>query len=184
MDAQHTSYPSRFGDGHTPFSIIFFIPWKTPPYPDLYNSYSNLSQVRHVFANIDGKNFNFRSYKAFAKQGMAKNMKPSTTLRILGQKLTIHPGMDVISTYVSHMLETPWKINGWNLQITHEKKGEQSSKPPWLWSMLIFQDVHLKCQHFVKWSDATSQLVGIIQNINTVAIQFLARCMDTPPIGG
>ena len=55
---------------------------------------------------------------------MAKNMKPSTTLRILGQKLTIHPGMDVISTYVSHMLETPWKINGWNLQITHEKKGE------------------------------------------------------------
>ena len=29
----------------------------------------------------------------------------------------------------------------WNLQITHEKKGKWSSKPPWLWSMLIFQCV-------------------------------------------
>ena len=29
---------------------------------------------------------------------------------------------------------TPWKINGWNLQITHEKKGKGkwSSKPSWL----------------------------------------------------
>ena len=36
---------------------------------------------------------------------------------------------------------TPWKINGWNLQITHEKKGKWSSKPPWACSMLIFRGV-------------------------------------------
>ena len=34
-------------------------------------------------------------------------------------------------------IATPWKINGWNLQITHEKKGTWSSKPLWLCSMLI-----------------------------------------------
>ena len=43
-------------------------------------------------------------------------------------------------------IATPWKINGWNLQITHEKKGTWSSKPLqydylWLCSMLIFQGV-------------------------------------------
>ena len=37
----------------------------------------------------------------------------------------------------------PWKINGWNLQITHEKKGNWSSKPPWLCSMLIFRGVQI-----------------------------------------
>ena len=37
---------------------------------------------------------------------------------------------------------TPWKINGWNLQIYHlERKIEWSSKPPWSCSMLIFQGV-------------------------------------------
>ena len=35
---------------------------------------------------------------------------------------------------------TPWKINGWNLQITHLRKEKMIwTKPPWLWSMLIFQ---------------------------------------------
>ena len=36
---------------------------------------------------------------------------------------------------------TPWKINRWNLQITHLERKMISTKPPWLWSMLIFQGV-------------------------------------------
>ena len=38
---------------------------------------------------------------------------------------------------------TPWNINGWNLQITHEKKGKMIwTKPRWLCAkMLIFRSV-------------------------------------------
>ncbi len=49
---------------------------------------------------------------------------------------------DLSSSWVVQIkLFTPWKINGWNLQITHLSKGKWSSKPPWLCSMLIFRGV-------------------------------------------
>ena len=35
--------------------------------------------------------------------------------------------------------DTPWKINGWNLQITHLERKMIWTKPPWLCSMLIFR---------------------------------------------
>ena len=37
---------------------------------------------------------------------------------------------------------TPWKINGWNIQITHLERKMIWTKPLWLCSMLIFQGVH------------------------------------------
>ena len=38
-------------------------------------------------------------------------------------------------------LSTPWKINGWNIQITHEKKGKWSEPNPYedMFQLLIFQ---------------------------------------------
>ena len=38
-------------------------------------------------------------------------------------------------------LLTPWKINGWNLQITHLERKMIWTKPPWLCSMLISRGV-------------------------------------------
>ena len=39
---------------------------------------------------------------------------------------------------------TPWKINGWKLQITHLERKMIWTKPPWLCSMLIFRGVFLE----------------------------------------
>ena len=36
---------------------------------------------------------------------------------------------------------SPWKINGRNLQITYLERNMIWTKPPWLWSMFIFQGV-------------------------------------------
>ena len=43
--------------------------------------------------------------------------------------------------------DTPWKMNGWNLQPSPIWKGKWSSKPPSLWSMLIFQGVLIRMKN-------------------------------------
>ena len=47
------------------------------------------------------------------------------------------------------MTSTPLKMNGWNLQIIHEKKGKWSSKPPWghvpAVNLQGCRDIHKKC---------------------------------------
>ena len=59
----------------------------------------------------------------------------------LWQGLKGHERVEIAETQ-----NTPWRINGWNLQITHEKKWTWSSKRPWLCSRLIFRGVTFTSQ--------------------------------------
>ena len=47
-----------------------------------------------------------------------------------------------------HHLHTPWKINGWNLKITHVNRKFIWTKPSFMGSMLIFRGVSQTFPHF------------------------------------
>ena len=70
---------------------------------------------------------------------------------------------------IVYQRSTLWKINGWNLQITHEKKGTWSSRPPWFCSMWIFRCV--SCLHVVSLLPmGCFQLVG--ETVTTTPFSF------------
>ena len=51
------------------------------------------------------------------------------------------------------VLDTPWKINGWNLQPSPISKGKWSSKSPWICSMSIFRGVPPAKSGHVFWKE-------------------------------
>ena len=67
--------------------------------------------------------------------------------------------------------DTPWKINGWNLEITHFE-GKCYSTPSWLCSMLIFRGVDSKSV------PSTSLFSCLVASLGTLGISLLCVCGD------
>ena len=77
------------------------------------------------------------------------------------QDIPIH---EIIPTNCMSEADTPWKINGWNLQPSPIWKGKWSSKPLWLCSMLIFTRICL-------WEGSLYLNVNLIH----ISIKYLMR---------
>ena len=58
----------------------------------------------------------------------------STTIESQAEELAVSGGW--------FACDTPWKINGWNLQIKHLERKMIWTKPPWLWNPCLSSKVY------------------------------------------